>query len=98
MTAMNMNATVSRYFELSAQVEALNSEMESIKDLLKLEMMTREVEDLDGEGWRATWHNVSNRRFDGKALRRDNPALYERYMVSSTGTRFTLNRLDRVEA
>lgn len=97
MTAKNMEATVSRYFELMAQVEVLNAEIDSIKDSLKLEMMAREQEQLDGNGWRATWHNVNNRRFDGKALKRDNPALYERYMVSSTGTRFTLNRLE-VEA
>lgn len=94
MSNKDMTATVARYFELMAQVDSLTAEMEGIKDSLKLEMLARETEDLEGEGWRATWHNTSSRRFDGKSLKRDNPALYERYMVSSTGTRFTLNRLE----
>ena len=83
-----MNARVSTYFDLMAQIEQLQAEAEAIKDELKGQMMERETEELEGTGWRATWHNTKNSRFDSKRFKAD---LYDRYTVKTTGTRFTLN-------
>ena len=97
MSINEMDSKARTYFEIMVQIEQLQQEAENIKDSLKAQMMEWETEDLEGDGWRATWHNTNSRRFDGKALKRDNPNLYERYMISTTGTRFTLNQL-KVEA
>ena len=86
-----MNARVSTYFDLVAQIEQLQAEAEAIKGELKCQMMGRETEELEGTGWRATWHNTRNSRFDSKRFKTDHADLYDQYTVKTTGTRFTLN-------
>ena len=86
-----MNARVSTYFDLMAQIEQLQAE--AIKDELKGQMMERETETLEGTGWRAIWHNTKNSRFDGKRFKADHADLYDQYTVKTTGTRFTLNQI-----
>ena len=91
MSMDTMNARVSTYFDLMAQIEQLQAEAEAIKDELKGQMMERETEELEGTGWRATWHNTKNSRFDSKRFKTDHADLYDQYTVKTTGTRFTLN-------
>lgn len=93
MSTDTMNAKVSTYFDLMAQIEQLQAEAEAIKDALKGQMLERETEELEGTGWRATWHNTSSSRFNTTKFKADHADLYDRYMVKSTGTRFTLNRI-----
>lgn len=88
-----MNAKVTTYFELMEQIEQLQAEAEAIKDALKGQMVERGAEELAGAGWRATWHNTSNSRFDTKRFKADHAALYGQYTVKTTGTRFTLNQI-----
>ena len=91
LTEMNEKAAV--YFDLLAQIDELTAQAESIKDALKADMVSKTTEELDGTGWRATWHNTTTSRFDSKAFKAANPALYAQYSVKTTGTRFTLNRV-----
>ena len=91
MSIEMMDARVSTYFDLMAQIEQLQAEAETIKDELKGQMMERETETLEGTGWRATWHNPKNSRFDSKRFKTDHADLYDQYTVKTTGTRFTLN-------
>ena len=48
MSMDTMNARVSTYFDLMAQIEQLQAEAETIKDELKGQMMERETEELEG--------------------------------------------------
>ena len=93
MSKHELNNQAAIYFDLLAQIEALQAEAEAIKDSMKAVMIEQATEELEGDGWRATWHNVNNRRFDSKRFKADNPDLYQAYSVSSTGVRFTVNRL-----
>ncbi len=93
MSTGTMNAKVNTCFELMKQIEQLQAEAESIKDALKGQMLERETEALEGAGWRATWHNTSNSRFDTKRFKADHADLYGQYTVKITGTRFTLNQI-----
>lgn len=88
-----MNAKVSTYFELMSQIEQLQAEAEAIKDVLKGQMLEQETEELEGTGWRATWHNTKSSRFDTKRFKADHADLYGKYTVKTTGTRFTLNQI-----
>lgn len=92
MSSNEMNAQAKTYFEIMAQIEDLQAEAESIKDNLKSQMLERETEELEGDGWKATWHNTNNSRFDSKRFKADHAELYTQYIVKTTGTRFTLNR------
>ena len=71
MSIDTMNARVSTYFDLMAQIEHLQAEAEAIKDEQKGQMTERETEELEGTGWRATWHNTRNSRFDTTRFKTD---------------------------
>ena len=94
MSAIELNAKATAYFDLLAQIEELTAEAEAIKDTLKGVMIDRATEELDGDGWRATWHNTTTSRFDSKRFKADHADLYGAYTTKTTGTRFTLNRLN----
>lgn len=94
MSINEMDSKARTYFEIMAQIEQLQQEAEAIKDSLKGQMLENEAEELEGNGWRATWHNVANRRFDTKGFKAAHADLYNAFMVSTVGTRFTLNRLE----
>ena len=91
MSISEMDARAANYFDLLAQIEALQAEAEAIKDSFKAAMVEIEQEEITGHGWRATWHNTSTTRFDSKRFKTDHPELASAYTVSATGTRFTLN-------
>ena len=91
MSISEMDARAANYFDLLAQIEALQAEAEAIKDSFKAAMVEIEQEEITGHGWRATWHNTSTTRFDSKRFKTDHPELASAYTVSTSGTRFTLN-------
>lgn len=91
MSMNELNAKAATYFDLMEQIEALTAEAESIKDAIKTAMIEIEQEQIEGDGWRATWHNTQTSRFDSKTFKADHADLYAQYTVKSTGTRFTLN-------
>ena len=91
MSINDLNAKASTYFDLMAQIEALTAEAESIKDTIKAAMVEIEQEQIEGDGWRATWHNTNTSRFDSKAFKAAHGDLYDQYTVKGMSTRFTLN-------
>ena len=94
MSTIELNEKAATYFDLLAQIEALTAEAEAIKDAMKGVMVERSTEELEGNGWRATWHNTTTSRFDSKRFKADHGDMYGAYTVKTTGTRFTLNRLN----
>lgn len=90
MSINEMDAKVSTYFELLAQIKALEEEAEAIKDSLKAHMVEQATETINGHGWSATWHNTRSSRFDSRAFKADHADLYAQYTRQTTGTRFTL--------
>ena len=93
MSIFELDAQAKAYFELQAQIEELQAMQESIKDLIKANMVEIEQEEITGHGWRATWHNTTTNRFDTTAFKKANPALYAEYTKPSNSTRFTLNTI-----
>ena len=93
MSTNELTTKARTYFELMQQIADLEAEAEAIRDQMKAAMVERETEDLQGPGWRATWHNTTSSRFDSKKFKADHPELSEAYTVTTTGTRFTLNQI-----
>ena len=92
ITELNMKAAT--YFDLLEQIAELTAEAEAIKETLRGVMVERATEELDGDGWRATWHNTTQNRFDTKKFKAEHADLYGAYTIKTSGTRFTLNRLN----
>ena len=81
------------YFEIQQQIAELEALAEAIKDAMKTAMIEAGKEELDGIGWRATWHNTTTSRFDSKAFQKEHGELYKSFCKPTTGTRFTLNQI-----
>ena len=94
MSMNELEAKAATYFDLLAQIEELTAEAEAIKDTLKGVMVDQATEELNGTGWRATWHNTTSSRFDSRRFKAEHGDLYGAYTVKTNGTRFTLNRLN----
>lgn len=93
MSINEMDAKAAEYFALQEQIEQLQAEAEAIKDSLKAVMVDRATEELEGHGWRATWHNTVTNRFDSSAFKKAHADLYTAFCKPTTGTRFTLNAI-----
>ena len=91
MSMNEMNEKARAYFDLQEMIAELTAEAEAIKDELKAAMVENGVEELEGLGWRATWHNTTTSRFDSAAFKKAHGDLYASFCKPVTGTRFTLN-------
>lgn len=91
MTIQEIDAKVQELRELQALVEEANAQIEAIKDIIKMKMVDEGVEELLGNGWKATWHTVTSSRLDTKALKAEHPELTAQFNKTSSTTRFTLS-------
>lgn len=93
MNTTELNSKARDYFALLEMIEELQAQAEAIKDEIKSVMVDRGVEELEGTGWRATWHNTITNRFDSSAFKKAHADLYTAFCKPTNGTRFTLNEI-----
>ena len=90
MSMNELNTTARDLMNVRAMIEELQAEAEALTDKLKGAMVEQGTETLQGDGWRASWKNVTSSRFDSKRFKADHSDLYDRYSKSTVTTRFTL--------
>ena len=90
---MSMNeiaASVHELRELKRMKDELEAQIETLTDNIKAYMAAEDKEEISGTDWKCTWKNVQSTRFDSKAFRAENRALYDRYAVTTTTRRFSV--------
>ena len=90
MNNIEINSTAKELLSVRSMIAELEAEAESLTDKIKQAMTERGEETLQGDGWRASWKNVSSSRFDSKAFKADYGELYAQYSKQTTTTRFTV--------
>ena len=91
MSNIELNSTAHDLMTVRAMIAELEAEAEALTDKIKAAMTERGEEALQGDGWRASWKNVTSSRFDGKAFKAANPDLYAQYSKPTVTTRFTIS-------
>ena len=91
MSITELNSTARDLMSVRAMIAELEAEAEALTDKLKGHMVDQGTEVLQGDGWKATWKNVSSSRFDSKAFKADHADLYGQYSKAATTTRFVLS-------
>ena len=91
MSMNELNTTARDLMSVRAMIEELQAEAEALTDRLKSAMIAQGTEALQGDGWKATWKNVTSSRFDSKAFRADHADLYGQYSKAAVSTRFVLS-------
>lgn len=66
------------------------TEIEALKDSIKAEMNARDLEELTAGQYIARFTTVVSNRLDTTSLKRENTALYQRYLKQTTSRRFSI--------
>lgn len=91
MSTIEITNKIVELRELENMMEELKTEIETLKDAIKREMDSRGVEELEAGQYIARFTTVVSNRFDTTALKRENNALYQRYIKQTTSRRFTIS-------
>ncbi len=90
MSNIELNTVAHDLMSVRAMIAELEAEAEALTDKIKTAMTERGEETLTGDGWKASWKNVTSSRFDGKSFKADHADLYAAYSKPTTTCRFTL--------
>ena len=90
-TKKALNEKALRLLEVKAEIAALEAEAEALTDFLKGGMVEQGTEAITGDGWKASWKNVTSSRFDGKTFKAAHADLYAAFTRSITSTRFLVS-------
>ena len=91
MSMNELNTTARDLMSVRAMIAELEAEAEALTDKLKGAMIERGTEALQGDGWKASWKNVTSSRLDNKALKAAMPEIAAQFTKSTTTTRFVLS-------
>ena len=91
MSITELNSTARDLMSVQAMIAELEAEAEALTDKLKGAMVEQGTEVLQGDGWKASWKNVTSSRFDSKRFKADHADLYGQYSRQTTTTRFLLS-------
>lgn len=91
MSANELNTTARELMNVRAMIAELEAEAEALTDKIKNVMVERGTEIIQGDGWKATWKNVTSSRFDSKTFKAEHADLYGQYSKAVTTTRFVLS-------
>ena len=91
MSMTELNSTARDLMSVQAMIAELEAEAEALTDKLKGAMVEQGTEVLQGDGWKASWKNVTSSRFDSKRFKADHADLYGQYSRQTTTIRFLLS-------
>lgn len=91
MSNIELNQTAHDLMSVRSMIAELEAEAEALTDKIKSFMVERGEETLTGDGWRASWKNVTSCRFDSKSFKADHGDLYGAYCKPTTTCRFTIS-------
>lgn len=90
MSSIEIISKIETLKEWEAILEDAKAEVENLKDIIKKEMDSRGIEELEAGQYIARFTTVVSNRLDTTALKRENVALYQRYLKQSTSRRFSI--------
>lgn len=91
MSTIEIATLITSLKEWETILEDAKAEVESLKDSIKREMESREVEELETSSGIVRYTTVLSNRLDTTALKKENSALYLRYLKQTTSRRFSIS-------
>ena len=90
-TTKEMIEKINELKELEKLIEEAKEEAEALKDEIKQEMLTREVEELEVGTYIVRWTSVLSNRFDSTSFKKVMPEVYKAYTKQTTSRRFSIS-------
>lgn len=90
MSMNELDQTAKDLLAVRAMIAELEAEAEALTDKIKGAMVDQGTEVLSGDGWKASWKNVTSTRFDSKAFKAAHGDLYTAFSRQTTTCRFLI--------
>jgi len=90
MSSIEIISKIEALKEWEQLADEISVEIESLKDDIKREMESRGIEELEAGQHIARFTTVISNRLDTTALKKENSALYMRYLKQVTSRRFSI--------
>lgn len=92
MTDRTIDARAHKLHVLTQQIENLEKVAEVLRQQLKAELESRNVEEVKTiGGLTIRWQTINGTRFDGSSFKAAEPELYRQYLKTTCSRRFTLS-------
>ena len=91
MSTHELTAQIESLRALEELIEEAKAEAETLRDSIKQEMLSRDVETLEAGQYIVRWTSVLSQRFDTTALKRVMPEIYKAYTKQVSSRRFTIS-------
>jgi predicted phage-related endonuclease len=76
--------------EWEAIIEEAKAEAEALKDALKAELNSRELEELEAGQYIIRYTSVLTQRFDTTSFKKERPEMYKDFLKQSASRRFSV--------
>ena len=90
MSTNQIAKTIKSLLEWEQLVEEAKAEVDALRDVIKQEMMIRNVEELTVGHYIIRWTSVLSQRFDATAFKKVMPDIYKAYLKQVSSRRFTI--------
>ena len=91
MSTIEIQAQIESLRALEELIEEAKAEAEALRDAIKQEMLTREVDTLEAGQYIVRYTSVLSNRFDSTAFKKVMPELYKAYTKQTASRRFTIS-------
>lgn len=90
MSKVEMLSKVRELKELKAMADELAAEITAIEDIIKAEMLSQGVDEMQVDVFKVRYKTVISSRFDSKAFKATHADLYSQYTKQTESRRFTV--------
>ena len=91
MSTIEIQAQIEALRSLEELIEEAKAEAETLRDTIKQEMLSREVEELSAGQYIVRWTSVLSQRFDTTAFKKVMPEGYKAYTKQVSSKRFSIS-------
>lgn len=91
MSTVDIVSKIEQLKELEALIAEAQTEVDSLKDEIKSEMMHRDTEELEAGKYIVRWTSVLSNRFDSTAFKKVMPEVYKAYTKQVSSRKFTIS-------
>ena len=90
MSTIEITSKIEALKELEALIEEAKAEAETLRDEIKAEMLSRDIEELEAGQYIIRWTSVLSQRFDSTAFKKVMPDVYKAYIKQVSSKRFSI--------
>lgn len=90
MSTNEMEMKITSLKEWEALLEEAKTQVESLKDEIKAEMLAQETEEMTAGKYIVRWTSVLSNRFDTSTFKKEHAEMYKQYTKQSSSRRFSI--------